>query len=227
MKKKDSLKERVSRKLLTIWPLPPPAMRRNSFLPIQLVHKEFRLTRDCDFLVYRALCVSFVINVILFALLYADVFLKTGILIDPALVADHPLSLLVKLRNLLLAPTFLVMLAFYLRLRLPMNLKDDMIPISMLRTTIEQSPRGAWIRWSLFGVVTFLILPIGSHLAVGRFVAYYHGEHSIRIIILMQLIFQVFGTSCVTMGALTSALLLEKSIRFFPQAQDDLRNRAY
>jgi hypothetical protein len=39
--KKDSLKERLSRKLLKVWPLPPPALRRDSIVPLRLVHKEF------------------------------------------------------------------------------------------------------------------------------------------------------------------------------------------
>lgn len=224
--KKDSLKERLSRKLLKVWPLPPPELRLDPVVPIWVVHKEFRLTRDGDYLVYRAFCVSLAINAILFALLYADAFLKTGILIDPALVAIRPISLVVALQNFLLAPTFLVMFAFYLRLRLPMNLKTDMIPMLMLRATIEHSPRRSWIKWGVIGSCFCLLIPVVSHIPVERFIAHYHGEHSLPIIILMQLPFQVGCNAIAACAFSTGLLLLEKSIRFFPQVQDDLRNRA-
>lgn len=226
-KKKDSLKERLSRKILRVWPLPPPELRRNSIVPIWFLHKEFRLTRDGDYLVYRAFCVSLVTDAILFMLLYADAFFsKTGILVDPALVAARPLRLVVALQNLLLAPTFLVMFAFYLRLRLPLSLKTDMIPMTMLRATIEHSPRRTWIKWGIIGVCLCFLMPMVAHIPVERFIGHYHGEKSIPIIILMQLPFQVFGNAVWPVLFSSSALLLEKSVRFFPQAQDDLRKRA-
>jgi hypothetical protein len=206
-----------------MWKLPPPEKRKPWWiLPLGLFYgKWFRLERDGEYLCYLSAAVTLLIELILLAAMLLDIVLKTGWLIDVSELREQPTIFLAVFMEIMCKIAPLLVVLFYLRLRLTMDLKNDVIPITLRPAVLKGHTRKRWVSVSLFGIGlggAVLSLPQTSLI---WFLQHYGLQGNLSAIIVAQVL-EIGGIAFIMSVTLSCALILEKAIRFFPQAQEDL-----
>lgn len=207
------------------WPLPAPQLRKATLVPVDFINRGFRLERDGDYLCYIGFKTALFMNLAIYIAMLLDVKFRTGLIVDPAAYDANKLVLSRILEHLLAVPTIVITIAVYLRIRIPMDIKRDLIPIIIMPSVITDRPRGSWIRYSSIATLFPLLVIFLSHIVIERFTRHFHGENDEFTIGIMQVSFQVYVYAGLPAVFSASALTLEKAIRFFPEAQDDLKIR--
>jgi hypothetical protein len=163
-------------------------------------------------------CVGYV----LFVSLVADAYLRSGFLIDPQELDHNRLLFAVTYSHLIGWPALILTIAFYLRIRLPLDIKTDAIPVLMNRALLVGYSKKRWLlRVVLLGGLSLAAIFFAQMVAI-RVTHHFHQEENIWFIATLTSLFGVWGPATAGMVFISYACVAEKVIRFFPEFERDL-----
>lgn len=205
------------------WKLPPSTQRRCwsiLFMPKQF-KVRLRPERDGDYLCCQAGAIVQAIGFCFLAVLLIDVVGQFEWFIDQELFADRKVLFIITWMKLMSIVAPFLTILFYLRLRLTMDLKNEQIPFLAAKDFMRRLKRREWIQSAaLFLIVIFFGMTMPETYSQG-FIEMYHLENSVVAAVIHQATF-AFVIPFFVSFLISQALVLEKSIRFFPRAQEDL-----
>lgn len=217
IRRKIPMKELVER----IWPLPAANSRRDTIIPLKWLNKFFSLQKDGEYLAYLLVKVAILYGALTLAILTIDIFGRLGLAIDQTSFQHNKLLLPEAYKKLTAIPFLILAIIFYLRFRLTINIKNDTIPVFVHRALLVGYSRRTWIFRCLFMIIMSVAGVFVSDIVLSKFILHFHQENSIVFVWLVQL-FGVLGTGPLAVILMCFALTLEKSIRFFPEFEQDL-----
>lgn len=222
---KQPIRSSLANFLVQLWPLPRPSNRQLSrFLPFPKHVKQcIRLDRDGDYLCYQAAIVTQAVCLFFLAVLLLDAAAELGWFVNPVELAKRKAHFI----DVYMVPvtkfTPLVVIAFYARIRLPLDIQHDQIPIFMAKKSLRGRSRKDFIQINAFLIAVMLLGVAFAGIHTKGLLEMYNLEDDMSACaaLLAGLVFviPIFVSLIISM-----MLLLEKSIRFFPQAQEDLDN---
>jgi hypothetical protein len=201
----------------TLIKLPPPEKRRESIVPLRWLGPGLRLEGDADYLIYLLYKILLVIP----GVLLTGLMICTYSTVDMAAVKPKNILNLVTFSQTLPCAAFALGVLFYLRMRLPMNIGTTHIPILIRQSALKDKPKERWILWISYLLVVFVLVLSFFH-AIGRIQAWHVNAKETLIFMLLIQYPAILGIAAIIPLLASYVLLLEKTIRCFPEAQKDL-----
>lgn len=199
-------------------PLPPVSQRREGLLPLSWVSPYFELSNDTEYLFYRLFLLSAKTMFVLLVLLFADVSLEVGMLVDQVAIDRNKLVIPVAYRNITIFPIIILTLGFYIRIHSSINMERDPVPVAVHPAKYDDEKKSQWVVQSACMVIIIPIVLSFSYVFVFA-VARYLNAYNDVLIISAATAFVAAGLSVMTAGMVAHLLLLEKSYHHF----DDLK----
>lgn len=217
------LKQKLSRKELIerIWPLPALEKRQDWLISMKSILPWFRPEQDGEYLCYRLVVTVMVVSTALLGVLLIDLLSKTGLFIDTQAFSKDKLILPVTFSKLIAWPVLALSILFYLRIRFPLNIRDDSIPIIMHRSLLVGYSRKRWLLRCLIAFFGAYAGIFTTHIFVSRFVMHFDKQDNLIFILVTQIV-PIVGVSAGAVLLVSYMLVFEKVIRFFPQFDQDL-----
>ncbi len=201
--------------------VPAPELRRNWFIPIHVLHFNYRLENDADYLCYKLFRVILAIGIIVIALLVFDVWSSGYFLADSASLAKDKFYLLRALPLFMALPACVVTILFYLRVRIGADLRFFHVPILTHKQLLLGGSRGLWFVRALVGTAVGFACIFMPHFFAIRFIAHYGLQNSLSFTAFTMFL-EVIGIAAGSQYVVASALLWEKTIRFFAALETQL-----
>jgi hypothetical protein len=216
----------IGRILERFFPLPPPEQRRPGIIPLSWAGGKLRVERDGDYLTYILFELMLIVNMLFLGILLCDNYAGTKLLVSPGAFSSNRLLIAIVFSRFVAWPTLIVSVLFYLRIRSAIDLQHEMPPRVIRKWALENRPRWKWIAkaivgealmvWGLFNFEKITLVLI-HHLYV---------EQNLLLIVIVQSVVNL-GLTTLPPMLISLALWLEKAIRFFPEAQQDLLRPDY
>jgi hypothetical protein len=201
--------------------LPAPQLRRNWFIPIKVVHFNFRLENDADYLCYKLFGLILAIGTVFIAFLVFDVGASAYLLVDRQSLARDKFHLLRAFPLFMALPVVGMSVLFYLRARIGADLRFFHVPILAHKQLLLGGSRGLWFLRALGGTAVGIACIFLPQFFAIRFISHYGMQNSLGFTA-FTLLLELVGIGAGTAYLVGSALLWEKTIRFFPQLQTQL-----
>jgi hypothetical protein len=224
--KNNARKQRMWKNLIErLWPLPAPEKRR--LLPFLFVTKEFRNRirpeRDGDYLCWQVGALTQMIGVAFLGVLLVDLGGQFGWFLDLKAVAETKAYFVVAWLDVVGKTSILLGLLCYLRLRLPMDLKNEQIPLPVRKKAFRGITRRDWTQRTAFLAVLIVGMLAFPEAAAGGLMEMWNIQDNLVAVVIEQVAYVFLVPIAVVLGV-SMALFFEKSMRFFPEAQADLEN---
>lgn len=204
-----------------IWKLPTPENRKSGLIPVSWFHYALRLDRDPDYVCYSLFNLLLIVGLSLTALIAIDAHLATGILVDADEFQSNKLLLPAIFSRLIGLPALGLTMLFYLRIRLPLNICCDDIPVLAHKALLLTTTRRRWIGRAAFVSIIGLLCIFLSHIVVIRIVLHFEKQESLGFILLPQ-IFAIIAVATGPLFLITYALVLEKVTRCFDSFEENV-----
>lgn len=208
--------------LVRFWPL-PPVERRKAYPFFIRFDKTIRLNRDGDYLCYQAGALVYYLGITVLFLMLLDIFFGWNWLVDQTLLSQKKIYFVSVWLDVVQDVAALILLLFYLRVRLVMDIKNDPVPVFFKKSAVLGKERRELIFLSIFAVAVSLVPFVFSYTGEEGVVRRLGASDNLFATIIWQGGF-IFGLSFFSCWAMSSFLLLEKAIRFFPELHEDLKN---
>ncbi|MBI2233602.1 MAG: hypothetical protein HYU57_01100 [Micavibrio aeruginosavorus] len=191
-------------------------------IPPQWFHKGFSLDRDTEYLLYMQFNTMLMLGFYLFIALLIDALLRTGLFIDDVRLDENKLLFPDVLLNLLSPLNLIITAVFYLRIRLPLKMRDDEIPVMMHRALLIGYSQRRWLwRCTYLIALSLPVFWVADTITV-RFVLHFHQQDNFLFVIISTAFFVVSGSAACAVFCISYVLVLEKVLRFFPEFEQDL-----
>lgn len=183
-----------------------------------------KLERDGDYLFWQAGALIEKISLLILLITFIDLFFETEFLVDQNLLNENKSAIITAWGKIVGPITFLVMLFSYLRIRLPMDIKNEQIPFFQEKSFFKARNRREVIQFT--AVITFLgffVFPIicQTPFNEGGIFDVIHIRTNIHTAVILETLWAI-GISSFSSVSLSSALILEKSYRFYEIIYQDL-----
>ncbi len=212
----------MNRIITRFWQLPDPTIRK--FGSILLMPKSFSQSlnpkRDIDYLCYQAGVITQLIGFIVLFILLADVLGRFGFFIDTEYFSSYKVVFFITWMKFMSIAAPTIGIFFYVRLRLPIDIKNEKIPFMADKKFMRQRNKKEWIITSLFLFIIFFSGMLMSDSYSQGFIEMYGLENSLVALFIQQALFLLFIPFCVSF-CISQALIIEKIWRFFPEALRD------
>lgn len=203
-------------------PLPEPEKRCGGFPPYRWLHPGLRIERDADYLCYLLFKTGFYVGMCFFVFVLIDMHFKAGIFIDMEAFQQDKLLFSLALTKIMAVVMAILTPVFYLRTRLFMDIKNDGIPFLIRRIMLRGKPKKKWVRLGVWILFVSIAIISGSYILIAQVTGHYNMQDSLPLILILAMSFTIYGGAYSGALALASMQFLEKTIRFFPEAQADL-----
>lgn len=209
--------------MLRFWPLPPQNTRvaRQILFAPQRILNSFKMNRDSDYLCYQSWRLTQAICLGLLIILSIDIFFELGLFIDKNAVSSKKIVFAVTWLNLAGKCALILAFAFYLRIRLSVDLKNDLVPFLVKGEVFSRLSRREWTQTSALILFMVFLVCGYSGSAAGGLMKMYNLENNTLAVVIEVLALAYLLPFLVPFG-ISHALILEKSLRFFPDAQKNL-----
>lgn len=208
--------------LVRVIPLPPLEQRTDGLMVhMKALMPSLRLSNEPDYIMASATLLLLKLSVAALLLIILDVSFRVGFLIDPVSFDEKKLLLPIMLRNIMLWPSILICIVFYLRVRLKIDLRNDWIPILGHPGLLSDPNPKNWFKRSVFVVFIGIIMIPFNHLSVFAAARYFRAEDDVGVILCLQIL-QILAITGAAVFLPMGLLLAEKSYRFFPDLQKQL-----
>ena len=203
-----------------LWPIPPLAMRKDGLISRKL-SIPCNLNNDGEYLFHQSISQTFFVGMAIFIILCADVFLKTGFLLNATDFYSSPLVLSEKFSNIFSIPCLFFTLLLYLRVRIFLNLKEDQTPFFARLELFETLSKNKFVAYSVLMFFLFTLVMFFSHIIVMRLVVHFDKQGSVFFVLFVQFL-AIFAIAIVPAVIASWAIILEKTLRFFPELRRDI-----
>ena len=188
---------------------------------------KLRIERDADYLTYICYKFFLVIYMLFLALIVCDSYAGTNVLIAPGIFARDKLLIPDAFMRLAYWPTLIVTLVFYLRIRFALDIRHELIPGRLSRYALRHPSQWRWVAKMIAALVLMpWVLFLYSALVVRGVVHHIGWGESLPVVLVAQSLWNVC-LAAVPDAFISFALTLEKAIRFFPEALQDLERPDY
>ncbi len=201
--------------------VPAPELRRNWFIPINIVHFNFRLENDADYLCYKLFGLILSIGTFVIALLVFDVGASLNFLVDRASLLKDKFYLPRVFPLFMALPVIVLTIIVYLRARIGVDLRFFHVPILTHKQLLLGGSRGLWFLRALGGTTVGMACIFLPHFFAMRFISHYRLQDSLSFTA-FTLFLELVGIAAGAAYMVASALVWEKTIRYFPSLQAQL-----
>jgi hypothetical protein len=217
----------IGRLLVRLFPLLPPEQRPpgNPTL-LRLMGPRLQFDRDGDYLTYILFKLVFIVNMLFFGIVLIDNFTRTGFFTSPGTFAQNSDLIPVEFTRLLSWPLLVITLAFYVRIRVSIDLRNELIPTRLSRYALRKPSRWRWITSILIYGAVMVWGVFNFDRLTAALIRHSPLEHGIIDVVIVQCMMNFFIAALPSM-LIGMALTLEKTIRYFPEAQQDLLRTDY
>lgn len=204
------------------WPLPEVEKRhlRKQFLP-RMIYQHVRADRDADYLCYLAAWVTLLLEAVLVLLMLLDVLFQTDIFLNYAALELRKLNFLEVFLHIMCKIIPVIVVVFYLRIRLVTNLEYDLVPFILNGHFLKNRKKKQWLIRILPIFLLAWIVCAFPELGILKFLDYPSLENDALLILLTQIAIMCVFPLLVPF-LVSATLVIEKTLRFFPQAQQNL-----
>ena len=211
----------VQRFLNDLIPLPPPAQREDLIIPISSFFHIYGLEHDAYYLCYRLFYFMVFAGTCVLAAFALDVWLDAGVFIDPEVFARGKPRILWRFTLYMAFPSFFISLLYYLRIRLGFDIRNQAVPITTHKQLFLGGSRGLWFVRALGGTAVGFVDITCTHLPAASLITHYR-LHTQTEVVFLGAFFLVLIDAAGAFYLVASALLWEKTIRFFPDLERQL-----
>lgn len=204
--------------------IPPVSKRKPRFglLPIGMFIRDLNISNDTEYLLYISYRISLQFMSLLIAALFIDVSLSLGIFVDAQDFYTAPIIIAHKFRDISILPCLLLTVAFYIRIRLSIDLASAALPIPSHPAFFEDDRQSNWVFRSSIALLAFtVIFAFSSMIVVG--VTKYLSIQQSAVGVSIATLFSAFVVFSLPATAVLHMLIIEKAYRYFDNLREHLQ----
>ena len=191
-------------------------------MPVSWLSVTLQLEDDSDYLCYLLCMAVIFLCAASTGVMLLDMTFGADYLFAPSAFEGNKLPLPLKLWHFVGWPSLFLALIFYARIRLPLNLSCDHIPVLINKAFfLKGYSKLRWLALAGVSACVGLLLLFGPPVFILGVARQYGIQNSLGFVLLLMIL-QFMACGAGATWFMCSLLLFEKTLRFFPQLQQDL-----
>ena len=193
-----------------------------SFPPVGWINKGLDLSNKADYLLYNLFRYIGVVGLVLFILIHADAFLEFGWFFNSQIDPLENFVLTKTFIDIYTFSAFLLMIIFYIKIRVSVVISRDHIPMMLRKKTFLNTSRKRALSMMAF-LISMLIIGIACmDILIQRALLHYEMANDAVLISIMD-VMAIIAISCISPIIVSAVLCFEKAARNYDYFLKDLQ----
>lgn len=206
-------------------PLPPIEKRRNGrgiFSIKKMCSIFWDVKRDGDYLSWTHLKTSIYTMLVIFTLVLSDAIFKTNMIVDNLRFSRNPIIIADAIRNIAFFPWIIITAAFYIRIRLSVDMMHGRTPMLIHPAILEVEAKDKFFMPSAIAIYMTMFFPLIGNYSVYGIVHYFDAYQS-PLLIAVASFFYAVALGVFSWLLVASLLTAEKINHHFDDARSHFK----